>query len=249
MGRLREWDRRASLGVTHYVTISELSRERIRECYGRDATIVHPPVEVDRFSIGEPEDFFLVVAELVPHKLVDHAAEAARRAGQPIKIVGGGPSTKQLARDYGSSAEFLGRISDSELASLYSRAKALVVPNVEEFGIAAVEAQAAGRPVLAARGGGVQTTVIDGETGVLVAPNDVDALAEAMRETDWDGFDPAGISRHAQSFSTAAFRRRFEQEVARLTGLGGQAEAGVGCLKPRLNVSLGPDTRSRRGLS
>jgi len=220
LGRIRAWDRRASRGVTHYITISELSRERIQESYGRDSTVVHPPVEVGRFAVGEPEDFFLVVTELVPHKLVDHAAEAARRAGQPIKIVGGGPSAKRLAHDYGSSAELLGRVSDSELASLYSRARALVVPNVEEFGIAAVESQAAGRPVLAAGAGGVRETVIDGETGVLVPPNDVDALAEAMRETDWEGFDPARINRHAQAFSTAEFRRRFEQEVNRLAGAG-----------------------------
>lgn len=216
LDRIRRWDLEASRRVTHYVTISELSRRRIQDYYGRDSTIIHPPVEIERFTIGQPEDFFLVVTELVHHKRVRNALEAARLAGQRIKVVGGGPAARQLARDYGASAEFLGRVSDKELAALYRRARALVVPNVEEFGIAAVEAQASGRPVLAAADGGVRETVIDGETGVLVVPEDVDALAEAMRATDWDGFDPHRIHRHAQHFSTAEFQRRFRDEVDRL---------------------------------
>ena len=149
LGRIRAVGSSAPPRVTHYVTISELSRERIQDCYGRDATVVHPPVEVDRFSIGAPEDFFLVVTELVPHKRVTQALEAARLAGVPMKVVGGGPDLKRLEQEYGSTAEFLGRASDAQLADLYRRARALVVPNIEEFGIAAVEAQASGRPVLA----------------------------------------------------------------------------------------------------
>ena len=216
LDRIRDWDLEASTRVTRYVAISELSRERIRDCYGRDATIVHPPVEVRRFSVGEPEQFFLVVCEVVPHKRVRNALEAARRSGSPIKVVGGGPELGQLRREFASSAEFLGRASDDELAALYRRARALVVPNVEEFGIAAVEAQASGRPVLAADAGGARETVVPGETGVLVPPDDVEALAEAMRVTDWDRFDPRHIHHHAQQFSTAEFKRRFVAEVARL---------------------------------
>ena len=121
-----------------------------------------------------------------------------------------------LSREYGSRADFHGRVSDADLASLYRRTRALIVPNVEEFGIAAVEAQAAGRPVLAANGGGVLETVIPGKTGILVAQNDIDALAEAIQATDWSGFDPLQIRQHALRFSTAAFKQRFTAEVARL---------------------------------
>jgi glycosyltransferase involved in cell wall biosynthesis len=131
--------------------------------------------------------------------------------------VGGGPERAGLEREYGAGARFLGRASDRELADLYQRARALVVPNVEEFGIAAVEAQAAGRPVLAADAGGARETVIDGETGVRVPPHDVDALAEAMREVDWGRFDPQRLHSHAMGFSKEAFKRRFTQEVARVT--------------------------------
>ena len=218
LGRMRAWDRRASQGVTHYVTNSELSRERIQDSYGRDSTVVHPPVEVDRFSIGAPEDFFLVVTELVPHKRVTQALEAARLAGVPMQVVGGGPDFRRLEQEYGSTAKFLGRASDGQLADLYRRARALVVPNVEEFGIAAVEAQASGRPVLAADAGGARETVVPGETGVRVPVDDIAALAEAMREVDWEGFDPGKIREHATRFSPDAFKGRFVEEVARITG-------------------------------
>ena len=130
--------------------------------------MVHPPVEVSRFTPAAPEDFLLVVAELVRHKQVDLALDAASRAGLRLKVVGTGPELDRLRSAYSQTADFLGRVSDSELATLYSRALALVVPNIEEFGIAAVEAQAAGRPVIAADAGGAQETVINGDTGVLV---------------------------------------------------------------------------------
>jgi glycosyltransferase involved in cell wall biosynthesis len=214
--RIRAWDRDVSTRVSHYVTPSELSRRRVQEFYGRDSVVIPPPVEVDRFSLGEPEDFFLVVTEIVPHKRVGNALEAGRRAGVPIAVVGGGPELKRLSQEYGDSASFLGRISDLELADLYRRARALILPNVEEFGIAAVEAQASGRPVLAADAGGARETVVSGETGVLVPPEDVDSLAEALRETDWDGFQPHRVRAHAERFSTAEFQRRFRGEVARV---------------------------------
>lgn len=210
---IRAWDVEASRRVTHYVAISELARQRIADCYGRDSTVIHPPVQTERFAPGTPEDFLLVVTELVPHKRVELALHAADLAGRPIKVVGEGPDRDRLAMLY-PRADFVGRISD-ELAVLYSRAQALVVPNIEEFGIAAVEAQAAGRPVLAANAGGARETVIDGETGVLVPPDDIDALAEAMREVDFARFHPSQTALHASRFSTEAFRARFKREVDR----------------------------------
>lgn len=216
--RIRAWDVAASGRVTHYIANSEITRERIREFYGRDASVIHPPVAVERFRPGVPEDFLLVVAELVPHKRIDFALEAARLAGRPIKVVGGGPELKRLERDYGDGAEFLGRVSDADLVDLYARSLALVMPNVEEFGITAVEAQAAGRPVIAADAGGARETVVPGETGVLVSPGSVDSLAEAMRETDFEAFSPSRIRAHAARFSTEMFRERLRAEVDRLTG-------------------------------
>jgi glycosyltransferase involved in cell wall biosynthesis len=217
LDRIRAWDLAASRRVSHYIANSELTRERIQRFYGRESSVVHPPVEVERFEIGAPEDFFLVVTEVVRHKRVELALEAARRAQKPIKVVGSGPDLQPLTEAY-PSAEFMGRLSDPELSRLNSRARALIVPNVEEFGIAAVEAQAAGRPVVAADAGGAHETVVPGETGILVKPGDVEAFAEALRHTDFDRFSPTRIKRHAARFSTAAFRERLRAEVARLTG-------------------------------
>jgi glycosyltransferase involved in cell wall biosynthesis len=216
LAHTRRRDVAAARNVTHYIANSQISRERIQRFWDRDATVIHPPVEVDRFSVGEPEDYLLVVGEVTRHKRTDVALEAARRAGVRIKVVGSGPDLVRLRGAYGATAEFLGRVSDERLGSLYRHARALVVPNVEEFGIAAVEAQASGRPVLAAAAGGALETVLDNETGVLVPPDDVDALAEALRETDFARFDSERIRAHAVRFSTDSFKQRLTREVARI---------------------------------
>ena len=215
---IRRWDLHASQHVTHYVANSEISQRRIEQFWGRESTIVHPPVDVDRFTIGVPEDFFLVVSELVPHKRIETALCAARTARVPIKVVGTGPELERLRALYATGAQFLGRISDEQLALLYGRARALVVPNVEEFGIAAVESQAAGRPVVALDAGGVRETVVDGRTGVLVGRDDVDTLAEALRHTDFDRFSPQEARDQAQRFSRQAFQEQFAAEVTRVCG-------------------------------
>ncbi len=238
LSRIRKWDLEASRRVTHYVAISELTRERIRRFYGRDASIVHPPVDVERFSPGEPGDYFLVVTEILPHKRVQNALEAARRAKLPIKVVGGGPDLPRLTREYGHSAEFLGRLSDEALVDVYRGARALVLPNVEEFGIAAVEAQSAGHPVLAVDAGGARETVVRGVTGERVPPDDVDALAEAMREVDWEGFDQHRIREHAMRFSREEFKRRFREEIERVINgcFTGPQQGDSGCLHPKEHV-------------
>jgi glycosyltransferase involved in cell wall biosynthesis len=217
LDRVKRWDISASQRVSRYVANSEITRERIRRFWGRDATILHPPVDVRRFRAGAAEDYLLVVTELVAHKRVDLALEAAELAGRPIKVVGAGPELERLSANY-PQAEFLGRLSDDDLNDTYARALALVVPNVEEFGIAAVEAQAAGRPVLAAAAGGARETVIDGVTGVLVPPGDVSAMAEAMRATDFDRFCASTIHDNAQRFSIERFRQGLSRELAAAAG-------------------------------
>jgi glycosyltransferase involved in cell wall biosynthesis len=215
LGAIRRWDRAAAGRVTHYIANSELTRKRIADFYGYDATVVHPPVEVERFRPGVAEDFFVVVGELVRHKRVELALTAAQRAGAQVKVVGAGPELERLRARFAATAEFLGRVSDSELAALLPRARALLMPNVEEFGIAAVEAQAAGRPVVAADAGGARETVITGETGVLVPPGDMDAMAEAIRYTNFDSFSAGRLAANAARFSPARFREELLAVVAR----------------------------------
>jgi glycosyltransferase involved in cell wall biosynthesis len=217
--RIRAWDLGAAGRVTRYVANSRITQERIAELYGVESEIVHPPVAVERFSIGEPEDFLLFVGQIVPHKRVEVALEAARLAGKPIKVVGEGPDLARLEERYGGpGVEFLGNVADSRLTDLYARCVALVVPNIEEFGIAAVEAQAAGRPVVAVNRGGVRETVVDGETGVLVDGEGPAALAEPLRDVNFGSFDPQAIRAHAETFSAASFRTKFTALVDRYAG-------------------------------
>jgi glycosyltransferase involved in cell wall biosynthesis len=217
--RMRTWDLGASRRVGAYIANSELTRERIKRYYGRDSVVIHPPVETRRFAVGTPGDSLLVVGEVVRHKRVHVALEGARRAGVPIQIVGVGPDHASLSEAY-PEAEFLGRVSDADLVELYPRARAVVVASKEEFGITAVEAQAAGRPVIAAAAGGALETVIEGETGLLASLDDPDSFADAMRGIEDLDFDPAAACENAERFSVEAFHARLGTEVERIAGSG-----------------------------
>jgi glycosyltransferase involved in cell wall biosynthesis len=212
--RIRRWDLSASRRVDTYIAISRLSRERIKRYYDRDAPIIHPPVETDRFAPGRPGDSLLVVSEIIRHKRLQVALEAARRARAPIQVVGSGPHHAALSEAY-PEAEFLGRASDEDLVELYANARAVLMPGVEEFGITAVEAQAAGRPVIAAAAGGALETVIDGQTGRLATLDDIDSFVQAIKGIDQLDFDPVAAVENAKRFSVAAFQRRLAAEVTR----------------------------------
>lgn len=215
--RIRRWDVAASDGVDVYVANSELTRERIRRCYGRDADVIHPPVETDRFSPAQPGDSLLVVSEIVPHKRVQVALEAARRAHVPITVVGSGPQLPALSSAY-PEARFLGRVEHEQLPGLYAQARAVVVPSPEEFGIVAVEAQAAGRPVIAAAIGGALETIIDGSTGRLAALDDVSAFERAIEGLEQLDFDPAVAVANAERFSVEVFQERLSRLVGEVLG-------------------------------
>jgi len=220
--RMRRWDFDASRRVDSYIANSQLTRERIRRYYGRESTIIHPPVETERFAPGEPGDYMLVVSELVRHKRVHIALEAARRAHVPIRVVGSGPEHQELREAY-PEADFLGRASDREIAELYAGARAVIVASREEFGITAVEAQASGRPVIAAAAGGALETVIDGETGVFARLDDVDSFAEAIRRADTLQLDPARAVANAARFSVAAFQQKLARHVSQALADGPEA--------------------------
>ncbi|HUA74435.1 MAG TPA: glycosyltransferase [Solirubrobacteraceae bacterium] len=212
LGWMRRWDLRASRRVDSYVANSRLTQERIAKFYGREAPIVHPPVETHRFAPGEPGEALLVVSELVAHKRVHVALAAARLAGVPIAVVGSGPEREALQEAF-PEAEFHGRAEDGELAELYARARAVVVPSMEEFGITAVEAQAAGRPVIAAASGGALETVIEGRTGSFARLDDVESFARAIGGLDALGLDPRDAVENAARFSVAEFQRRLAAHV------------------------------------
>jgi glycosyltransferase involved in cell wall biosynthesis len=221
--RWRQWDWIAAQRVDRYVVNSETTRRRVRRYFGRDADVVHPPVVTSRFAPGPVGDEYLVLSELVAHKHLDVAVRAFNRLGLPLLVVGDGPDERRLRRLAGPTIRFAGRLTDADTARALQRARALVVTAEEEFGIAAVEAQAAGRPVIALDRGGVRETVVDGVTGTFFAAPDADALADAVRGFDVDAVDPAACVDNARRFDEDHFRRRMRTIVER--ALAGERDA------------------------
>jgi glycosyltransferase involved in cell wall biosynthesis len=222
---LRRWDLRTNRNVDHFIANSRTVAARIRRTYGREATVIHPPVECDRFAGScRAEDFYLIVSALVPYKRVDLAIEAVRGTGRQLKIVGDGPLMAALQRVAGPEVRFLGFQPTDEVARLMRRCRALLFCAEEDFGIVPVEAQAAGRPVIAYGRGGATETVIDarsvahGATGVLFAPQSPAALREAIEwfEAHEDRFDPVVAAAHARRFDRPRFRREILTFLERL---------------------------------
>ena len=210
--RWRQWDWIAAQRTNRYVANSLVTQARIRAYFGREARIVHPPVSTRRFSPGPVGDYYLVVSELMAHKQIDVAIAAFNALRLPLMIVGDGPAARRLRREAGPTVRFTGRLSDTEVAEALQGARALVVTAVEEFGIAAVEAQAAGRPVIARRGGGVLETIMDGVTGCFWAGQPAD-LAAAVLQFDDGAIDPEACLRQAARFDSTGFRQGLQREI------------------------------------
>jgi glycosyltransferase involved in cell wall biosynthesis len=214
MASLARWDRDTADRVDRYVAISHYVAGRIGRYYNREATVVYPPVDTDFFHPDqtEPERFALIVSALVPYKRVDVAIDACQSAGVPLKIVGDGPERMRLERRAANGVEFLGRLPDVDVRTLYRRASVTLLPGEEDFGIVPLEAAACGRPVVALNRGGTVETVIPGTTGTLVDDLSPEAFADGIAATIDRTFDRAGIRAHAQRFS----RQRFGDEMAAL---------------------------------
>jgi len=217
---LRRWDRRTE-GVHEFVAISRHISERIRRVYGRDAAVIYPPVDLDRFRIAPAvDDYYLVVSALVPYKRVDLAVLAANRTGRRLLVVGHGPEEARLRALAGPTVTFLGWRSDAEVAQLYARCRAVLFPAVEDFGIVPLEAAAAGRPTLAlAQGGALETMVgLDAgapPTAVFFREQTADALAGAIAtfEAAAHRFEPKALRAHAAQFDRPRFAQRIRDWV------------------------------------
>jgi glycosyltransferase involved in cell wall biosynthesis len=204
--RLKRWDLKTNDGVDRFIGISEHIRQRIRTCYGRESDVLYPPVEVDAFDYSDqPGDYYLIVSRLNPYKRIELAIEACERMGRSLKIVGKGPYEPALRRFAGSHTAFLGGVSFQELKGLLVGARAFIFPGEEDFGIAPVEAMAAGRPVIALAAGGALETVVEGETGLFFETPTVECLSKALLRFEGMTFDSARIRRRAERFNRAAF--------------------------------------------
>jgi len=214
LNRWRQWDWIAAQRVDRYVANSRLTAARIGRYFGREATVLHPPVETDRFRAAPVGEHYIVVGELMAHKRTDVALRAFGALGLPLLVVGDGPELRRLRRMARRNVTFTGRISDARVAELLARARALVVTATEEFGIAAVEALAAGRPVIALGEGGVRESVVEGVTGTFFERPEPESLAEAVRRFDPLAIDPRECRAAAERFGTERFRAQFRRIVA-----------------------------------
>lgn len=213
---LKRWDYAAAQRVSHFIAISSAVQERISRFYGRRSTVIFPPVETARFEAMASEaveDYFLIVSRLIPYKRIDLAIQAAGALGLKLKIAGAGRDHERLRALAGNNVEFLGFVPEAELPSLMARSKALILPGLEDFGITPVQAQAAGRPVIAFGGGGALDTVIPGVTGEHFSDMSVDSLKEVWRNFDERAYNSQEIRAHARRFDTSAFLRRINAFV------------------------------------
>ncbi|MEX2553221.1 MAG: glycosyltransferase [Actinomycetota bacterium] len=212
---LRSWDLRSVEWVDEFAAISNAVRNRIEYIYHRPSRVIHPPVDTDFYTPGdssERRDFAVAVSRLVPYKRLDLAVRACRAMNMPLKVAGWGPeeaALRSLAGSIGADVEFITAPTDEMLRDLFRSARLSLFPAEEDFGIVAVESQACGTPVVALGRGGSLDTVVDGETGVHVAEQTAEDMAEGIKAVLDGSMLPESCRRNAERFSTATFRREF----------------------------------------
>ena len=211
------WDRKAAARVHQFATVSQAVASRIQAAYQREARVIYPPVETDRFQPNKQrEDYYLTVSRLVPHKRIDLLVEAFEQLNLPLLIVGDGPELPRLKDLAGSNVKFLGYQTDESVIELMSKARGFVCAAEEDFGIAIVEAQAAGCPVIVYGRGGALETVLDGTTGVLFSEQTKESLIEAILqfERKRSSFCVDDLVQQAKRFDKKHFIKRFVEFVA-----------------------------------
>src|SRR5260370_6046878 len=209
---LRKWDLRASQQPNYYIANSHLVARRIKKIYGREAFVIPPPIEVDRFQpSNEVDDYYLVLSRLMPYKRIDLAIEACNRLDRRLIIIVDGPDRERLEKLSWPKTEFLGRQTYRIVNFHASRCRALLFPGEEDFGMAPLEANAAGRPVIAYRGGGAVETVVEGVTGVFFDEAKSAAMIEAIEEFESLSWDQFALRQHAEGFDSSVFAFRVLQ--------------------------------------
>ncbi len=211
---LKGWDLRAAEQPDYYIANSNFVAERIKRCYGREAVVIPPPIDVERFSPNEPdEDFYLLLSRLNPYKRLDVAIEACKKLDRPLVVIGDGTARGELEKIAGRKTKFLGRQPDSVVNRYAGRCRALIFPGEEDFGMTPLEINAAGRPIIAFRGGGATETVIEGETGVFFNRQTTDSLIGAIEEFESLSFDRRKLRHHAEKYDRRVFASRIREFI------------------------------------
>jgi glycosyltransferase involved in cell wall biosynthesis len=207
---LKAWDIDAARQPDQYVANSRVVAQRIRDCYGREAVVIPPPIDAGRFVIQpRQDDYYLVLARLVSYKRIDLAVSACNLLGRRLFVIGGGPDVDKLRVLAGPTVTVLGHVSDSEAAQYASECRALLFPGEEDFGMAPLELAAAGRPTIAYRAGGALETIVDGVTGIFFDQQDVPSLVEAILRFETMSWNPHTLRAHALQFDVSQFRGKF----------------------------------------
>jgi glycosyltransferase involved in cell wall biosynthesis len=224
IARLQRWDYAAAQRVDAFVAISSDIQQRIARFYDRESVIIYPPVETQRYKpVETPDDFYLIISRLIPYKRIDLAVQACTNLGLPLIVAGAGRDRDRLEAMAGPTVQFLGRVTDEQKDDLMIRCRAFLFPGLEDFGITPVEAQAAGRPVIAYRGGGSLDTVIESKTGLFFDTHSVESLIAALQRFATMTFDPQDCVDNAARFDRAVFDRelaafvqaRYDERLAR----------------------------------
>jgi glycosyltransferase involved in cell wall biosynthesis len=211
---LRHWDYATAARVDYFVANSPTVAARIAKYYRRESVVIPPPIETARFTVApDHDDYFLIVSRLVSYRRIDLAIAAFNRLKLPLRVVGAGKDERRLRRMAGKNVRFLGRLPDAQMREQMSRCRAFIYPGEEDFGMAAVEAQASGRPVIAYGAGGALASVVEGSTGLFFYEPTAESLAEVVAGFRDAQFDPQAIRRHAEEFDAERFKRRFMQFV------------------------------------
>ena len=212
---MRLWDTRTANGVDTFIAISKFIARRIRKVYGRDSLVIYPPVDVDSFTPGtQKHDFFFTASRLVPYKRIDLIVEAfARMPDKQLVVIGDGPEMSKIRAKAGPNVKLLGYQPFTVLRQHLQEARAFIFAAEEDFGIAPVEAQACGTPVIAYGRGGSLETVVEGKTGLFFKEQTIESLIEVIQRFEQTPFDPLVIRSHAQRFSIQRFRQAFSELV------------------------------------
>jgi glycosyltransferase involved in cell wall biosynthesis len=214
MNYIRMWDRLSADRVDYFIANSAYVARRIKKHYRREAEVIYPPVETSFYTPnGQQGNYFFTVSRLIPYKRIDIAVEAFNKLGLPLKIAGVGPEKDRLQAMAKGNIEFLGRISDDEMKKHYASCQAFLFPGEEDFGITPVEAQAAGRPVIAFGSGGCLETVVPGLSGEFFSAQTPEALAEIIRKFDAARYNPLEIRKNAERFDKEVFNTEIRKFV------------------------------------
>jgi glycosyltransferase involved in cell wall biosynthesis len=212
VGYLRKWDKIAAQRPDIIIAQSKAVQKRIKRYYARESQIIYPPADVEFFSqgpSGRRENFFLIVSRLVPYKRVDLAVRAFNKLALPLYIIGSGSEEERLKSMAGKNIRFVKELTDSSLRSYYRKCVAFIMPQEEDFGLAAVEAQASGAPVIAYRAGGALDIVVEGKSGLFFDKQSPEALMGAVKKYRRLSFNAKWISRSSQRFSKKRFKQGF----------------------------------------